>query len=265
MENISLPSKIEFTPGENANESIASIQPCFPGYGTTMGNSLRRVLLSSLPGTAVTAFKIHGVSHEFTTVDNVKEDVIEIVLNLKQLRLKSHSAEPVRLTLKASGEKKVTAKDIAKNADVEIANPELVICTLTAKTAEIEMDIVVDNGRGYVPSEQKDKEGLETDMILIDSIYTPVKNVGIKVDHVRVGQMTNYENLLLTIETDGSLSPESALAQANAILVDHFNFITENVTNSEKPKKAKKEEVEEVEEVAEEKEVKEEKPKEDKE
>ena len=241
MENILLPSSIEFQPGKKDNESVAVISPCFPGYGTTLGNALRRVLLSSLPGAAVTSFKIKGVSHEFTAIDHVKEDIVEIVLNLKQLRVKVHSAEPVRLTLKAKGDKKVIAKDIAKNSDVEVINEDLLICTLTDKSAEIEMEIVVDQGRGYIPTENKEKENLETDMIIIDSIYTPVKNVGLKIENVRVGQMTNFEKLLLNIETDGSITPQEALKQANQILIDHFNFIAENSAVSEKlPEKPKK-------------------------
>lgn len=244
MENISLPSKIDITAGSKENESVVSIQPCHPGYGTTLGNALRRVLLSSLPGGAVTAFKIKGVSHEFAAVDNVKEDVVEIVLNLKQLRVKVHSTEPVRLTLKKKGEGAVTAGDIDKNADVEVINKDLEICHLTSKTAEIEMEIVVDQGRGYIPTEAKEEQNKETDMISIDSIYTPIKNVGIKIENVRVGQMTNYENLLLTIETDGTITPEEALSQSNEILINHFNFISENVSAS-KPKAKKEEAAEE--------------------
>lgn len=246
MENIPLPSKVEITPGQKENEAVVSIQPCHPGYGTTLGNALRRILLSSLPGGAVTAFKIKGVSHEFSSINNVKEDIVEIVLNLKQLKVKVHTAEPVRLELKAKGEKKVTAKDITKNSNVEIANPDLVIATLTDKNAELEMEIIVDQGRGYVPTEAKEKENTETDMISIDSIYTPIKNVGFEIHHVRVGQMTNYENLILTIETDGAISPEEALSQANRILIDHFQFIADNTMTAEietpeieKPKTAK--------------------------
>lgn len=239
MENIPLPSKIEVLPGKNANEATISIQPCHPGYGTTLGNALRRVLISSLPGAAVTAFKIKGVSHEFSAIDNVKEDVVEISLNLKQLRVKVFSAEPVRLELKAKGEKKVTAKDIKASSDVEIANPDLLIATLTNKNAELDMEIIVTQGRGYVPTESREKENLETDMIMIDSIYTPIKNVGIAIENVRVGQMTNYENLLLKIETDGTITPAEALAQATQVLIDHFQFIASQPGSLAETKKAK--------------------------
>jgi len=240
MENIPLPSKIEIQPAKKENEATVSLQPCHPGFGTTLGNALRRVLISSLPGAAVIAFKIKGASHEFSTRPHVKEDLVEISLNLKQLRLKVFSAEPVRLELKAKGEKKVTAKDIKASSDVEIINPDLLIATLTDKNAELEMEMIVNQGRGYVPTETREKEDLETDMIMIDSIYTPVKNVGIKIENVRVGQMTNYENLLLSIETDGTISPQDALNQSTQVLLDHFNFISANLPEPEETKKQKK-------------------------
>ncbi len=249
MEKIPLPQKIEIKSLDKENESIVSIQPCYPGYGTTLGNALRRVLLSSLPGAAVTSFKIKGVNHEFSAIPNVLEDVVEISLNLKQLRLKIFSDEPVRLKLKASGEKKVTAKDIEKNSDVEIINQDMLIATLTGKTAEFEMELIVNQGRGYIPTEVREKESLETGMIAIDSIYTPIKNVGFKIENVRIGQMTNYENLLLTIETDGTISPKDALAKANELLLEHFNFIAENNAQTEAKKKPAKKEKEEISEI----------------
>lgn len=239
MQNIPLPTKIEQVKLDG-NQAEISIQPCFPGYGTTLGNSLRRVLLSSLPGAAVTSFKIKGASHEFATLPHVKEDLVEISLNLKQLRLKSHSDQPVRLQLKTKGEKVVTAGDISPNADVEVANKDLVIATLTDKTAEFEMELIVEQGRGYVPTETKEKEAVETDMIIIDSIFTPVRNVGFKIENVRVGQMTNYENLILNIETDGTVSPMEALQQSTQVLIDHFNFIGQNSVSSVEAKPAKK-------------------------
>ncbi|HLC89477.1 MAG TPA: DNA-directed RNA polymerase subunit alpha [Patescibacteria group bacterium] len=240
MENIPLPHKIEITVGKNADQATVSIQPCHPGYGTTLGNALRRVLLSSLPGAAVMAFKIKGITHEFTTVPYVKEDIMEIALNLKQLRLKSFSETPVRLIIKSEGEKKVTAADIKTSSDVEVINPDLLIATLTNKEAKLEIELVVVQGRGYIPSESQNKEGLETDMILVDSIFTPVRNVGFQIENVRVGQMTNYENLILNIETDGSINPNEALNQATQILIDHFQFISEETkAGGKKPKKEK--------------------------
>lgn len=245
MENIPLPSKIEIADGSSKHEGIISIYPCQPGFGTTLGNALRRVLISSLPGAAVIAFKIKGVSHEFSTIEHVKEDVVEIILNLKQLRLKVFSDEPVRIELKAKGDKKVTAKDIKASSDVEIVNPELVIATLTDKNAELEMELIVGQGRGYVPTEVREKESIEVDMIMVDSIFTPVRNVGLAVEHVRVGQMTNFEKLVLTIETDGTISPAEALIASNQILLDHFNFIAGESLNLgvkevKKEKKAEK-------------------------
>ncbi|MDX9893020.1 MAG: DNA-directed RNA polymerase subunit alpha [Patescibacteria group bacterium] len=246
MQNIPLPNKVEIKPSKEKNQSKVSIQPCHPGYGTTLGNALRRVLLSSLPGGAITAFKIKGVSHEFATIDNVLEDVVEISLNLKQVRFKVHNEEPVRLKLKASGEKKVTAKDIQATSDVEVINTDQVIATLTSKSAELEMDIIVEQGRGYLPTEAREKENTEADIILLDAVFTPVKNVGFYIENVRVGQMTNYENLILEIETDGSITPEQALSAANKILIDHFQFIDGSVQGEAEPKvKAKKDKTEE--------------------
>lgn len=240
MENIALPSKIEVRPTDKKNEAVVSIQPCHPGYGTTLGNALRRVLLSSLPGAAVTAFKIKGASHEFSSIDNIKEDLVEISLNLKQLRLKVFSEEPVRLELKVKGEKKVTAKDIKTTSDAEIVSSDLLIATLTSKDAELDMEIIVSQGRGYVPTESVEKENTEADLILIDSIFTPLKNVGITIENIRVGQMTNYENLLLTIETDGSITPQEALVKANQILIDHFNFVDQQSQAPEAKKTTRK-------------------------
>ncbi len=232
MENISLPSKFDITPSEKVNTATISIQPCHPGYGTTLGNALRRVLLSSLPGSAVTAFKIKGAQHEFASLENVKEDLVEISLNLKQLFIKSNSAEPVRLKISAKGQKTVTAADIEKNADVEIVSPDDVIATLTDKSAEFEMELIVEQGRGYVPTETQEREDLEVGMIAIDAIYSPVRNVGFRIENVRVGKMTNYENLILEIETDGSLTPQESLQQATQELLNQFNKISELAAES---------------------------------
>lgn len=237
MEQIPLPNKVEVTEGKEPNKAEVSIQPCFPGYGTTIGNSLRRILLSSLPGGAVIAFKLKGASHEFSTIDGVKEDLVEITLNLKKLKLNIHSEEPVRLELKVKGDKKVTAKDIKANSDAEVVNKNLVIANLTDKNTEFEMELLVAQGRGYVPTENHDKENLEIDMISIDSIFTPMRKVGFRVEDVRVGKMTNFENLILEIETDGSITPKAAVGQATQILLDHLNFINEETAVVDKPKK----------------------------
>lgn len=226
MKNIPLPNKIKYTKTDENNEGVLTIEPCYPGYGVMIGSALRRVLLSSLLGGAVTAVKIKGVSHEFSTVPNVAEDVVEIILNLKKLKLKIDSDEVLVLKLKAKGKKEVTGADIAKHNDVEVSNPELVIATLTDKNAEIEMDIYVTQGRGYVTTEEKDNKGLGVGVISIDSIFTPVRNVSVEVQNVRVGEMTNYDKLTMTITTDGSVSPEEAVKKSSAILIEHFSLLT---------------------------------------
>ncbi|MBX4191795.1 MAG: DNA-directed RNA polymerase subunit alpha, partial [Candidatus Doudnabacteria bacterium] len=221
MENISLPNKVSFEDlGNNKYKLI--MEPLYPGYGVTLGNSLRRVLLSSLPGAAVVAVKIKGVDHEFSTIPNVKEDVIEIILNLKQMRMKVHSSEPVKLELKVKKEKIVTAGDFKKNADVEIVTPDLHIATLDNKNSDFDMEVIVQAGRGYVPVEQREHEKYEIGMIAIDAIYTPIKVVNYEINNVRVGQITNYDELILTIETDGTITGRDAIDQAARVLMDHF-------------------------------------------
>lgn len=224
LHSISLPNKVNFSKDED-NRSEVIIEPLYPGYGTTIGNALRRVLLSSLPGGAVTAVKIKGADHEFSTIENVREDVVDIILNLKKLRLKVHSDNPVKLELKAKGQKTVTAKDITKNSEVEIINSDLTIATLDNKNSELVMDIIVEQGRGYVPVEMREGEKLELGMIAVDAIYTPIKNANYLVENVRVGQITNYDKLTLTMETDGSITGREALDMASQILVEHFSLL----------------------------------------
>lgn len=225
MEDILLPSKIELIPGEDARKATLVVEPCWHGYGTTLGNALRRVMLSSLPGAAVTAVKFVGATHEFTALPGVQEDVLELTLNLKALRMRIHTDEPVRLTLKAKGDGDVTAADIEKNSDVEIVNPDLHIATLTDKKAELELEIFVGRGRGYAPVEGRTKEKPELGMIAIDAVYSPVREVGYKVENVRVGQITNFDKLLMQIETDGTITPEDAVTQSLRILQNHFNLM----------------------------------------
>lgn len=225
MEKIPLPNKVSFE-GLGDNKYQAIMEPLYPGYGVTIGNSLRRILLSSLPGAAVTAVKIKGVEHEFSTVPNVKEDVIEIILNLKQMRMKVYTDQPVRLELKAKGEKVVTAGDFKKNSEVEIVNPDLHIATLDNKNADFDMEVVVQAGRGYVPVEQRENEKLEIGMIAVDAIYTPIKTVNFEIKNVRVGQITNYDALTMTIETDGTITGEDAIDTASKILLEHFALFT---------------------------------------
>ncbi|KKR04436.1 MAG: DNA-directed RNA polymerase subunit alpha [Parcubacteria group bacterium GW2011_GWC2_39_14] len=227
MENLLLPSKISFEKGDEPNVATFTVEPCYFGYGTTIGNALRRVLLSSLPGAAVIAVKIAGVDQEFSAIENVKEDALTICLNLKDLRVKVYSEEPVKLHLKAKGKKTITAKDFEKNSDVEIINSELEIATLTSDKATIDLEVTVKQGRGYVPTEERLNEDLEIGNIMIDAIFSPVRKVGYKVVPTRVGDITNYDKLMMDIETDGTISPQEAVSQAAKILIEHFSLLTE--------------------------------------
>ncbi|MDD5626488.1 MAG: DNA-directed RNA polymerase subunit alpha [Patescibacteria group bacterium] len=224
MEEIQLPQKVEIIKSQG-NRATLVIEPCFPGYGLTLGNALRRVLLSSLPGGAVTAVKIKGVDHEFSALPFVKEDMVDIILNLKQLRFKVYKREPVKITLNVKGEKEVKARDIKTGSDVEIANPDLRIATLTDKKAELEMEITVSQGRGYKPVEQREEEKREIGEIAVDAIFTPIKNVSYKIENIRVGEMTNFDKLNIDLETDGTVSPKDALEEAAKILVNHFSCL----------------------------------------
>ncbi len=224
MENLLLPSKVEFQPGEQVNSGSIVIMPCYHGYGATLGNALRRVLLSSLPGAAVESFKIRGVQHEFTTVEGIKEDVVEIMLNLKQLIVKVYGDEPVVLSLTKKGPGVVTAVDFDKNSNVDIFNKDLVIATLTSgKTFELEM--TVGSGRGFKAAEEKDRQNFDLGTIMVDSIYTPVRDVGYHIEFARVGDITNYEKLTVNIETNGTITPSEAMRQATQILMDHFGIV----------------------------------------
>lgn len=225
METIFLPSKMYFTPGTNSHEAVLTIEPLHHGYGTTVGNALRRVLLSSLPGAAVTAMKIKGVQHEFSAANGVKEDVLDIMLNLKKLRMRVHADEPVVLKLVKKGTGDVTAADIEKNADVEIINTDLVIATVTDDKAAFEMEITVSKGRGYLPTEEREEAPTEIGVIAVDALFSPVRSVGLKVENTRVGEITNYDKLLMTIATDGTITPQEAVEQATKILLNHFTWI----------------------------------------
>lgn len=231
MENILLPSKMYFTPGEREHQSILTIEPLHHGYGTTVGNTLRRILLASLPGSAVVGMKIKGVQHEFSAVTGVKEDVLEIMLNMKQLRMKVHTEEPVTLKLTANKAGDVTAADIAPNSDVEIMNKDLVICTLTDNT-NFEMDIVVSRGRGYLPTEEREETPSEIGMIAVDAMFSPVRQVGLRIENTRVGEITNYDKLIMDILTDGTVTPQEAVEHATKILLNHFTWIQSQLSHA---------------------------------
>lgn len=226
MDKIPLPNTFELhETGENRATLV--IEPLFAGYGVTIGNALRRVLLSSIPGAAITSVKITGAEHEFSTLSGVKEDIVDIILNFKKVRIKMHTDEEVRLKLHVTGKKDVTAGDIESNASVEVINKDQHLATLTSASAEFIVEIVANRGRGYIPTELRQEEKREIGMIAIDSIYTPIRNVALHVENVRVGQVTTFEQVKLEIETDGSITPKQAVALAGQILVDHFSLMLE--------------------------------------
>ena len=202
------------------------IEPLERGYGTTLGNSLRRVLLSSLPGTAVTSIRISGIQHEFSTIPGVKEDVTEVVLNIKRIIARLHSDEPKTVYIEASGECEVTAGDIKADGEVEILNPELHIATL-GPDASLSMELTLDHGRGYVPADKNKNPQQIIGTIPVDSIYTPVLKVNYAVENTRVGNQTDFDKLTLEVWTDRTITPRDAVSLGAKILVDHFTLFTD--------------------------------------
>jgi len=222
---------------KKGNFARFEIEALYPGYGVTIGNSLRRVLLSSLPGAAATQMKIKGVPHEFSTIPGILEDVITIMLNLKQMRFRIFTDEPQTATLSVKGEKEVRGSDFELPGQVELVNKDCHIATLTAKSATLEIEIKIEKGIGYSPRETRKREiRPEIGVILLDAIFTPVKRVMFKVENMRVGERTDFDRLFLDIETDGTIGPESAFFQASEILVNHFNLFAE--TFEEAPKES---------------------------
>lgn len=214
----------------SATSATFVIEPLHAGYGNTLGNSFRRVLLSSIQGAAIVAFRIEGATHEFTTVAGVKEDVVDIMLNLKNVRLKVHSDEQVELRLEKKGAGPVTAGDIKTTADVDIINPEQVIATIDDPKKSVLIDLVVEAGRGYRTIEESSESRLHSDMIALDAVFSPVLRVRYKVENTRVGQETNLDKLLLTVDTDGSLTPRDAFEEAAAILVNQYTALAGSTT-----------------------------------
>lgn len=205
----------------SANSATFTVEPLHSGYGMTLGNSLRRVLLSSISGAAVTSFKIEGATHEFTSVAGVKEDVVDIMLNLKGVRFRVYGTEPQNLRIVKSGKGVVTAKDIQTNADVEIVNPEHVIATIDDAKGKLTVDLTVEVGRGYRTIEESTAKK-PSDTIAVDAIFSPVLRVRYKVENTRVGQATDLDKLLITVDTDGSITPQDAFEEAAAILVNQY-------------------------------------------
>ncbi len=226
---INLPKQPKIIKKEG-NKAIFEIEALYPGYGVTVGNSLRRVLLSSLTGAAVTQVKIKGISHEFSTISGILEDVILIILNLKQLRFKVFTDELQKATLKVKGEKKVKGADFSLPSQIELINKDCHIATLTSKSAELEMEIQIEKGIGYSSREARKRtvarsqEKLEIGVISLDATFTPVKTVSYKIENMRVGEKTDYDRLFLEIETDGVITPEEAFCRASEILVNHFSM-----------------------------------------
>ncbi len=224
--------------GDNSAEFV--IRPLFYGYGNTLGNSIRRVLLSSIKGAAITAFNIDGVSHEYTSVPGVREDVVDIMLNLKNIRLKSHSDEPVEATLEIKGNQAgadgaVTAKDIKLPADVELGNPDQIICHIDDPNYTLKMNFVIENGRGYWSIENSSENRTHSDMIALDAVFSPVLRVRFNVENTRVGQDTNLQQLTIAVTTDGTVTPEEAFEEANAILVNQYTALAGGTTVESAP------------------------------
>ncbi|MGC9031539.1 MAG: DNA-directed RNA polymerase subunit alpha, partial [Minisyncoccia bacterium] len=225
---IPLPHKIQFIEKDKDTAQI-EIEGLYPGYGITLGNTLRRVLLSSLEGCAITSFKIKGVSHEFTTLPGVLEDVVIISLNLKKLRFKMQDDEPQIITLSVKGKGKVTGKDIKTTPQIEVVNKDQLIATLTDEKARLEMEIKVEKGVGYLPIEMREEKTKVIGEIPIDAIFTPIKKVSYKIENVRVGKRTDFEKLILSIETDGTLNPKEAYAKSLNIIIEQFSYLLNNL------------------------------------
>jgi DNA-directed RNA polymerase subunit alpha len=225
MEHIHLPTTIEFSDTDRLNVGQVVVTPCQQGYGTTLGNAYRRILLSSLPGAAVESIKIDGVQHEFSEISGVQEDVVEIILNVKQIAVRMHSDGPITLSLSKKGKGEIKAGDFSRNADVDIINPDWKLMTITDSNKTINMEITVGRGSGYMAVSEKNTKDLPLGTIAIDSLYTPIRDIGYKVDLTRVGDVTDYEKLVIPIETDGTLTPKEAISQATQILLDHLALI----------------------------------------
>ncbi len=215
------------------NSAEFVIKPLYPGYGYTLGNSLRRVLLSSVKGAAITAFSIEGTTHEYATIPGIREDVVDIMLNLKNIRFKLHTDAPVELSLEMrgdqqsekDGDKRVVAGDIKLPAEVELANPNQTICHIDDPKFTLKMRFIVESGRGYLTIERSSEERVHSDMIAIDAVFTPVLRVRYKVENTRVGQDTNLQQLTLTVDTDGTITPKDAFEEAAAILVNQYTAL----------------------------------------
>ncbi|MDO8486159.1 MAG: DNA-directed RNA polymerase subunit alpha [Candidatus Staskawiczbacteria bacterium] len=212
---------------KDKNQARFEIEGLYPGYGTTIGNSLRRVLLSSLSGAAVTEVRIKGAPHEFSTIAGILEDTIMIILNIKNLRFKIYEGDSQKIELKIKGEKDVKGDNFKLPPQVELSNPEIHIATITDKKTELDIEIQIEKGIGYEPKDRRKIKKAEIGTIYLDAIYTPIKNVNLEIENMRVGDRTDFDKLNLEIETDGTITPEEAFFQACDILMKHFTVISE--------------------------------------
>lgn len=235
---LSQPTKIVESSDERG---VFVVEGLYPGYGITMGNSLRRALLSSLEGAATTQVKIKGVNHEFSTLPGVREDILSILLNLKKMRFRMYGDAPQKAVLKAKGEKEVFASQFELPASLTLINGDLHIASLTEKTAELEIEIQVERGVGYVPAEERKKEKQEVGSIALDAIFTPIRRVSSRVEDMRVGERTDFNRLVLEIETDGTISPQEALHQATDILLKQFETVMAGIKGAAEEKAANRE------------------------
>jgi DNA-directed RNA polymerase subunit alpha len=222
--NVALPSKPRVV-REDEFTGVFEIDGLYPGYGHTLGNSLRRIILSSLPGAAITQVKIEGVQHEYSTINGVREDVIKILLNLKRIRLEMHGEGPLTFTLKATGPKVVTAKDITVPSQIVVLNPEQVIAEITDKSTTLNIEITVEHGLGYVPRDVHQKDKVDIGTIALDAVFTPIRRVNYEVENMRVGDRTDYNRLQVLIETDGTVSPRAALENSIEIMIHQLKAI----------------------------------------
>ncbi len=223
MNQVSLAETLAIkTISETETEGQFEIEGLYTGYGLTLGNALRRVLISSLPGAAITRIKVKGVNHEFSTLEGLSEDIVELTLNLKRVRVRLHGDEPQTITLRVKGEKEVTAGDIETNSSCEIVNPHMYIGRLTTKNAELDMELTIERGMGYLPVEANKAEKLPIGVIALDAIFTPVSLVNFSVENMRVGDRTDNNRLKLSIKTDGSITPSQALKRSAEILAEHY-------------------------------------------
>ena len=221
---IPLPQKPNLI-SEEGSKAVFEIEGLYPGYGHTIGNSLRRVLLSSLKGAAITSVKIDGVQHEFSTIEGVMEDVVEVILNLKQLRFRLHEEGPFTITLSVKGEKEVRGADFKAPSQVELMNKNHYLATLSSKKATLSLEATVESGLGYVPVEARSKDKVEVGTIALDAAFSPVRHVNYEVENMRVGDRTDYNKIRFTIETDGSITPFQALSEASKILEGQFKAL----------------------------------------